>query len=251
MTHPKLAAVLAAAGLAAAAPAAAQDYDPLPPLPGTEQTTYEGEWQGEWVEDDRYQGEWTGTYDGPAAYRDRPYYDPATRDAWLDECRSRDRDSNIEGAIIGGVIGGIAGNRIAGEGNRRIGTVVGGVVGAAAGAAIDSAEGGYADECEAYLDRYMASGHGGYGYQSAYGYGHSGYYAGCGCQGYMATRMVPITTYRFGRVEYAEDIFEEEIEETVMVEDVVYETVREEVAPEPTKRVEIKTQPTKRLRSRK
>lgn len=87
-------------------------------------------------------------------------FDPADREAWLRDCRQRvsARDSGIGGAVIGGVAGGFAGNRIAGAGNRTVGTIAGAAVGAAVGAAIDKAEdaGRYRDECEAYLDDYYA-----------------------------------------------------------------------------------------------
>lgn len=135
------------------------------------------------------------------------------RDAWLADCRSRvsSRDSGVGGAVIGGVVGGVAGNRIAGRGNRTIGTLGGAAVGAVAGSAIDRAEdrGRTRDECEAYLDdyyaRYAAGGFGpqyGYGsypqayaqpgytsYAPAYGYG-----AANGCCGGAPVMMVPVQT---------------------------------------------------------
>ncbi|KMS52836.1 membrane protein [Novosphingobium barchaimii LL02] len=107
-------------------------------------------------------------------------YEPAARDAWLADCRQRlsARDAGLGGALIGGAVGGFAGNRIAGRGNRTVGTLAGVAVGAAAGAVIDKAEdtGRNRDECEAYLDDYYArytqsGGHPGYG-----GYGQQGYY---------------------------------------------------------------------------
>lgn len=225
-----LAIALAGTAALAATPALANDHYPLPPMPAPDAGDYAGDYP------------YGAGYEAAGDYRRDAYYDDDARDAWLDECRARYRDSNIEGAIIGGVIGGIAGNRIAGRGNRRVGTVIGGAVGAAAGAAIDSAEGGRADECEAYLDRYMAGGHYGYTYAQA------GHYGSCGCGGYVTTRMVPVTSYRFGRVEYGQDEIEEEIVETVMVQDVVYDTVREEVAPAPRP---TKLTPTKSVRYRK
>lgn len=54
----------------------------------------------------------------------------------------RERDRGIGGALIGGAVGGIVGNRIAGRGDRVIGTVGGAALGAIAGAAIDRAEDG-------------------------------------------------------------------------------------------------------------
>ena len=96
-----------------------------------------------------------------ARHGERRYaFDPAARDAWLADCRTRvaHRDSGLGGALIGGAVGGLAGNRIAGRGNRTVGTIAGAVVGAAVGAAIDKAEdaGRYRDECEGYLDDYYA-----------------------------------------------------------------------------------------------
>lgn len=88
-------------------------------------------------------------------------YSAEERGAWLAECRERMRgeDDGVGGAVIGGLIGGVAGNRIAGSGDRLVGTVVGAGVGAVAGAAIDRAEdsGRTADFCEDYLYRYENS----------------------------------------------------------------------------------------------
>lgn len=75
------------------------------------------------------------------------------------------RDDGLGGALIGGVAGGLIGNRVAGRGDRLLGTAVGGAVGALAGAAIDRAEDSrrydergpprpdeaYGDECDAVL----------------------------------------------------------------------------------------------------
>lgn len=107
-------------------------------------------------------------------------YSVEARDGWLAQCRdSVGYDNGVGGLAIGAVAGGIAGNRIAGRGNRTIGTVAGAAVGVVAGAAIDKAEdrGPARDFCEDYLDRYeasVASGAAayGHGYQGAeYGYG--------------------------------------------------------------------------------
>jgi hypothetical protein len=96
------------------------------------------------------------------------------RQGWLAECRrnqrGRDRDGGRGGAAIGGVIGGVIGNRVAGDGDRLIGTVAGAAVGAAAGAAIDRADGAgresAGDYCEQYLNYYSGQ-QGGYGYGQA------------------------------------------------------------------------------------
>lgn len=76
--------------------------------------------------------------------------------------------------MIGGVAGGVIGNRIAGRGNRTVGTIAGAAVGAIAGAAIDKAEdrGRSRDECEAYLDDYYARYNGGGYAQPGYGEGY-------------------------------------------------------------------------------
>ena len=97
------------------------------------------------------------------------------REAWLAECRARiapvtyyeeDGDGEVAGAAIGAVAGGVIGNRIAGRGNRTLGTLAGAGLGALAGAAIGDSlddrtvavEGDdRSGECEAYLDGYMES----------------------------------------------------------------------------------------------
>ena len=81
----------------------------------------------------------------------------------------RRREDGLGGALIGGIAGGLIGNRIAGHGDRLLGTAAGAAVGALAGAAIDRAEDGhryddrgppppgegygpdYSDECDAVL----------------------------------------------------------------------------------------------------
>lgn len=73
-------------------------------------------------------GRYEGGY-GPDGDYDDGYYADAPR-----------RDNGVGGAAIGAVVGGVAGNRIAGRGNRTVGTIVGAGVGAVAGAAIDRAE---------------------------------------------------------------------------------------------------------------
>lgn len=120
-------------------------------------------------------------------------YTLAEREAWLADCRLvmssggqhgyQDRGGNggLVGGLVGAVAGGIAGNRIAGDGDRLVGTVIGAGVGGLAGAAIGSAVDGdghhepSADEiyaaryCDAYLRRYeMGGGTGFYGQ----GYAH-------------------------------------------------------------------------------
>ena len=71
----------------------------------------------------------------------RPAYYDAGYDGYDDRWEGRrERDRGVGGALIGGAVGGIVGNRIAGRGDRVIGTVGGAAVGAIAGAAIDRAE---------------------------------------------------------------------------------------------------------------
>jgi uncharacterized protein YcfJ len=133
-------------------------------------------------------------------------FDPAAREAWLADCRQRvsARDSGLGGAVIGGVVGGLAGNRIAGSGDRTVGTIAGAAIGAAAGAAIDRAEDSarYRDECEAYLDDYYARYvHGAYYPAPAYAY------PGSDCC--MAARMVPVARTEPECTETVEYVYED------------------------------------------
>lgn len=104
-----------------------------------------------------------------------PPIDPRVREDWLADCRHRlsSRDNGVGGAVIGGVIGGVAGNRIAGGGNRAVGTIAGAAVGAVVGSAIDKAEdrGRERDDCEVFLDSYYAHGDFHPAYGMPYGYG--------------------------------------------------------------------------------
>ncbi|GGC04372.1 hypothetical protein GCM10011494_23590 [Novosphingobium endophyticum] len=157
----------------------------------------------------------------PAFHRsDMRYgFDPAAREAWLADCRHRlsARDSGLGSAVIGGVVGGLAGNRIAGSGNRAVGTIAGAAVGAAAGAAIDKAEDANRnrDECEAYLDDYYARyTHGGYypahGYAQGHGYPQGYGYPAAGCC--MAARpvmMVPVARAEPECTETIEYVYED------------------------------------------
>lgn len=92
----------------------------------------------------------------------RPHLLPA--DYFGDGIGPRRRDDGRGGALIGGAIGGIVGNRVAGHGDRTVGTIAGAAVGAVAGVAIDKAEDagranatpdipppGAAGECDAVL----------------------------------------------------------------------------------------------------
>lgn len=98
-------------------------------------------------------------------------WDQARAD-WLAECRSRHGNGNkVGGAVIGGIVGGVIGNRVAGRGDRALGTITGAAMGAVAGGAIGHAADQRAgmDWCETYLERNITWSHGGqqvgYGYQ--------------------------------------------------------------------------------------
>ncbi len=138
---------------------------------------YQGEWNGGWQTPNQYEGQWTGQYRqaAPQGLPPQPAsvqrgYSEDERDAWLKECRKRYSDDGLGGALIGGVLGGFAGNRIAGKGNRTVGTIAGAAVGAVAGAAIDKAEDAprVRDECESYLLRYEAGYGAGYPQAATY-----------------------------------------------------------------------------------
>ena len=152
---------------------------------GSDQSTYQGDWDGSYREDGSYQGEWQGTYrdadgrvyegeysgtfigDGNMAphwgspttrdsgydrhdrYTDERDYDRGHADelAYLERCK---KSSGIGGAVVGGAIGAFAGNRIAGRGDRLAGSLIGGGLGAIAGAAIDQGT----DRCRTLLKKY-------------------------------------------------------------------------------------------------
>jgi hypothetical protein len=162
------------------------------------------------------------------------------RQAWLSECRrnhrGRDRDGGLGGAAIGGVVGGVIGNRVAGDGDRLIGTVAGAAVGAAAGAAIDRADGAgresVGDYCEQYLNYYSGGHQGGYG---SYGYA-------------QPVMMVPVMMVQ-------QQAAARDCVETVVTEEWVEAAPRRRVAPRrvyrpaPDKRVRIAPAPSgKRVR---
>jgi hypothetical protein len=121
---------------------------------------------------------WKADRPAPISYPasgDGPSYgvDPRAREAWLSECRRRTavRDDGMGGVVIGGLLGGFAGNRIGGRHHRTTGTIAGAAVGAAVGMAVDKTEdrGRVRDECERYLDEYLA-----YQTQVHYGSGYPG-----------------------------------------------------------------------------
>ncbi|MGV3511081.1 MAG: glycine zipper 2TM domain-containing protein [Novosphingobium sp.] len=124
----------------------------------------------------------------PEAYRPNIYRpEPDPRWAEMNErCAKVYGDRGVGGALLGGVIGGVAGNRIAGGGNRVLGTVAGAAVGAVAGNVIDKAEDkGLRRECDDYFASIPPQGYPGAAYPGAY----PGYYPGYAPYGYV---MVPV-----------------------------------------------------------
>lgn len=118
------------------------------------------------------------------AYRPNTYYpQPDPRWAEMNErCAKVYGDKGVGGALLGGVIGGVAGNRIAGSGNRVLGTAVGAVAGAVAGNVIDKAEDkGLRRECDDYFASVQP--------QAYPGMPYPGYYPGYAPYGYV---MVPV-----------------------------------------------------------
>lgn len=107
----------------------------------------------------------------PAAmhYAPAPGYAPVVfeRQQWLDECRRRTkgRDKDDTGAIIGGLLGaiagGVAGYEIAGVGDRVLGTVLGvgggGLIGGLLGSLFDGDDDEDRYDCEAALDSYISA----------------------------------------------------------------------------------------------
>ncbi len=122
--------------------------------------SYDGEWQGEYVDPAGrvFEGEWEGTvtrhggvsgpgYPAPrqasAPYPGGPAYEEDYDDYSVPhgyEGYERCLKSNgLTGAAIGAVLGGVAGNRIAGRGDRLGGTLLGAGLGGLAGVAIEKA----------------------------------------------------------------------------------------------------------------
>lgn len=210
---------VAAAAFLAAAPA--QAHDPAPVIPYRAVPIMSGHhtyWNS------APQGAYYSTQGAPEAH-DPDYDYEAVRERWLADCRQRYRsdDNGVGGAVIGGLIGGVAGNRIAGEGDRTVGTIAGAAVGAAAGMAIDKAEdaGQARDYCEELLARHSgALSYYGYGYPHAYGYG--------------PVMMVPVLIPR-----------RRKCREEVIPEPAISRSIP---APAPDKRVKIVPQPGKNVK---
>ncbi len=142
---------------------------------------YDGEWQGEFVDDkgDVFEGEWEGNvtrHGGRLDHAGAPYPGGLAADDHDDEYTvprgyegyERCLKSNgLKGAAIGAILGGLAGNRIAGRGDRLGGTLLGAGLGGLAGLAIEKAT----DKCRRYEPRRAAyrpphqrGWHGGYYY---------------------------------------------------------------------------------------
>lgn len=173
----------------------------------------------------------------PAAYPAATYSPMVLdRESWIAECerRTRGRDRNSTGSIIGGLLGaiggGVLGNRIW-DSERLAGTLIGGGLGGIAGGLIGSLFNGKKKDdlydCESALSTYLDN-YGQYGgarvasrviaapapvaYQGypAYGYGYAqqpAYY-----QPTQTMVMVPVTTYQQQRVIVRETTREETYE---------------------------------------
>ncbi len=124
--------------------------------------SYDGEWQGEYVDPQGniFEGEWEGTvtrHDGTphhagAPYPGAPAYDHDNYDVprgyeGYERCL---KSNGVTGAAIGAILGGVAGNRIAGRGDRLGGTLLGAGLGGLAGVAIEKAT----SKCKSYEPRY-------------------------------------------------------------------------------------------------
>lgn len=123
--------------------------------------SYDGEWDGEYVDPQGrvFEGEWEGRvtrhdgdegpgYPAPAARGDGAYTGPPDRRGYsggYDVPRGYEgyerclKSNGVTGSAIGAIIGGVAGNRIAGRGDRLGGTIIGAGIGGLAGAAIEKA----------------------------------------------------------------------------------------------------------------
>jgi hypothetical protein len=122
------------------------------------------------------------------------------RDQWIEECRRRTRGRNrndtglIIGGLLGAIAGGFAGYEIAGAGDRVLGTVLGvgggGLIGGLLGSLFDGGRKKDLYDCQAALDSYLSA-YGapgtrvasreiaypaydyGYGYPASYSYGYT------------------------------------------------------------------------------
>ena len=125
-----IAALMSAATLGMAAPAAAQQgyYD---------RAGYSTHYAGYDRYDRRYDRR-ADRYDSRYDRRsDRRYYNSRHGDRRYRQC-----DNGTGGTVIGAIAGGLAGNEIAGRGDKTVGTIIGGALGALAGRAIDKGNDG-------------------------------------------------------------------------------------------------------------
>lgn len=149
------------------------------------------------------------------------------REAWLEDCarqyrsgRSDRREGGIGGGILGAAVGGVIGNRVV-DGDRLAGTLIGAGIGGIAGAVIGSAIAGggererdrLREECEAWLDRYMAGGYGAGGYGAGgYGAGYYGHGYGYGYGHAVHMTYVPVLVQIPQRAVVRETVTEEWVE---------------------------------------
>ncbi len=241
--------LLGAAALGFAAPALAQHSSLPNPQPGVMDAAgrvYDGS-----TPDTR--PEWRGAPQ-PAGHhplgQSQPGYDQAAwqqaREGWLAECRSRQGNGKkVGGIVIGSVLGGVVGNRVAGKGNRTLGTVAGAAVGGIAGGAIgDAADKRSArDWCESYLEQHTTWGPG-------YGQSHGQNVVGYGQM--PMTVMVPVAYVQVVTTAPAQ---QRECQETIVTEEWISVPTRTRTStryiaprpkPRPDKRVRIV--PDKRVR---
>jgi hypothetical protein len=172
------------------------------------------------------------------------------REQWLDECRrrtkGRDRDDTglIIGGLLGAIAGGVAGYEIAGVGDRVLGTVLGvgggGLIGGLIGSLFDGDDDEDRYDCEgalnSYLSQYGAPGariasreiaYAPYPAGPAYGYGYpAGYSYGYTYAPPPQMVMVPVRTEVQQQVVVRETIREEKY--------TVPGAVREIPAPQPS-----------------
>lgn len=233
---------------------------------------------------DYAEGDYHAGYEAEGTYRDAPHHHPHhaqpypqgypqpysaayagppmppqpafDREAWLEDCRARyrddrgRRDGGIGGGILGAAVGGVIGNRVA-DGDRLAGTLIGAGVGGIAGAVLGSVIGGsgdrrrVADECEAWLDRYMEGGYGQQGYYGQpYGYGYPGYgYPAYGYGYAMHMTYVPVLVAVPQRAVVRETVTEEWVEVERPAARPA-KKVRYQPAPAP-RPVKVKTRPVK------
>jgi len=178
-----------------------------------------------------------GAVQYPGQYPAQIQHGQIGREEWLAQCRARyygnrgERRGTAVGGLLGAAAGGLIGNRIAGRGDRLVGTVAGAGLGAVVGAVAGSAIGSSADqreamdECEAYLGQYTP-GH----RQITYGYG--------------PVTLVPVMIPVPQRAVVREYVTEEWVEEKIMVPAPAQKIIKQAPAPK-----RVKTQPVRSVKS--